>query len=67
MARDISELKRANEDLIIAKAEAERSLKIKERFLANMSHEIRTPMNGVIGMIDLMYETPLNPEQRDYV
>jgi PAS domain S-box-containing protein len=67
VARDISELKSANEDLLIAKDEAERSLKVKERFLANMSHEIRTPMNGVIGMIDLMYETPLNPEQRDYV
>ncbi|RFS18414.1 PAS domain S-box protein [Emticicia sp. C21] len=67
VARDISELKNANEDLLIAKDEAERSLKVKERFLANMSHEIRTPMNGVIGMIDLMYETPLNPEQRDYV
>lgn len=67
VARDISELKRAAEELLIAKDEAERSLKVKERFLANMSHEIRTPMNGVIGMIDLMYETPLNPEQKDYV
>ncbi len=67
VARDISELKKAAEELLIAKDEAERSLKVKERFLANMSHEIRTPMNGVIGMIDLMYETPLNPEQKDYV
>jgi PAS domain S-box-containing protein len=67
VARDISELKSAAEDLLIAKDEAERSLKVKERFLANMSNEIRTPMNGVIGMIDLMYETPLNPEQKDYV
>jgi PAS domain S-box-containing protein len=67
VARDISELKRAAEELLVAKDEAERSLKVKERFLANMSHEIRTPMNGVIGMIDLMYETPLNPEQKDYV
>jgi signal transduction histidine kinase/CheY-like chemotaxis protein len=67
VARDISELKKTAEELLIAKDEAERSLKVKERFLANMSHEIRTPMNGVIGMIDLMYETPLNPEQKDYV
>ncbi len=67
VARDISELKKSAEELLIAKDEAERSLKVKERFLANMSHEIRTPMNGVIGMIDLMYETPLNPEQKDYV
>ncbi|AFK02027.1 multi-sensor hybrid histidine kinase [Emticicia oligotrophica DSM 17448] len=67
VARDISELKKTTAELLVAKDEAERSLKVKERFLANMSHEIRTPMNGVIGMIDLMYETPLNPEQKDYV
>ncbi len=67
VARDISELKRAAAELLVAKDEAERSLKVKERFLANMSHEIRTPMNGVIGMIDLLIETPLNPEQKDYV
>lgn len=67
LARDITELKRNELELLKSKEHAERSLKVKEGFLANMSHEIRTPMNGVIGMIDLLGETPLNPEQKDYV
>jgi PAS domain S-box-containing protein len=67
LARDITELKRNEAELVKAKEEAERSLKVKERFLANMSHEIRTPMNGVIGMLDLINGTDLNAEQKDYV
>ncbi|AMQ57333.1 hypothetical protein AO498_12875 [Algoriphagus sanaruensis] len=67
ISKDITSQKIWEKGLVEAMEAADQASRAKSQFLANMSHEIRTPMNGLLGIIDLLENTPMNPIQKQYV
>jgi two-component system, sensor histidine kinase and response regulator len=66
IVEDVTQRRRMEEELRTARDQAEAAARTRSEFLANMSHEIRTPIHAVIGNTELLLETALNEEQRDY-
>jgi PAS domain S-box-containing protein len=66
IATDITERVNYQQQLIAATREAHKAKEMQELFLANMSHEIRTPMNGIQGMTDLLLDTSLTDQQKEF-
>ena len=66
-SKDITDLVEQREKLVSARLKAEQAERLQEEFLANMSHEIRTPMNGITGMTNLLMETDLSEQQKEFV
>ena len=64
---DMTEIKKQEAELVDARDLAQAGDRAKGQFLATMSHEVRTPLNGIIGFTNLLLDSPLTPEQRDYV